>query len=133
MNILVDALKLPRMCLEVVFRLCVYCENIFYSSDNAITTGTLKCPCGMVRYCAVTFLKTSSFGRSSGAEYLPVIKRCGIESNGCEYPRSFTSVWYVGFYDFAVVGWCVGGSPAACAYESAELAGDGVCLGSWWP
>jgi len=33
--------------------------------------------------------------RSVEEEYLPVIKRCGIGSNGFEYLGSCASVWYV--------------------------------------
>jgi hypothetical protein len=39
-----------------------------------------------------TFLKTSSVGRSVEAEDLPVIKRCGIGSHGCEYQGSCASL-----------------------------------------
>jgi len=65
LNILLAALKLPRMCLEVVFRICVYCGNLFYSTENAIIyTGTLKCPNGMVRYGAWPLVgKEGSYGR----------------------------------------------------------------------
>ena len=53
LNIVIPAPMLPSMCLEAVFRFCGHGENMFFSTENAIITGTLKCPYGMVRYRAV--------------------------------------------------------------------------------
>ena len=58
-NIVLDATKLPSICLEAVFRFCGHCENLFFSTEHAIITGTLKCPYGMVRYRAVNYKKGS--------------------------------------------------------------------------